>query len=96
MKVRRGAVVIVDWLDAVTEAAGWGPHDKGGPSKVRSVGFLMSWDKAAIVLAGDGAPKDPHKDEVNRTITIPLGMVQRVREVRLSETRRIDVSRRVQ
>lgn len=87
--IRRGSLVIVDWLDAHTPSPGWdAPKRKDfKPERVRSVGFVVNADAKALTLCGDGAPKRPHKDSVNRPITIPLGMITRVREVRLSECR---------
>lgn len=84
--IRKGSLVVVDWLDTHTPHTGWTPpaSEDFKPAPVRSVGFVMNADRHAITLAGDGQPKDPHKAEVNRPITIPVGMVTRVRVVRLS------------
>ena len=86
MKLRRGSLVIVDWLDTHTDA-GWQAPDELDvkPAPVRSVGFVVAATAEALVLAGDGAPKNPHKDEVNRRITIPAGMVKCVRSVCISK-----------
>lgn len=79
--MRKGQLVIVDWLDAHTPDNGWDAMDPDDfkASPVRSVGFVMNVDKHAISLAADGNPKRPHLDSVNRPITIPLGMITRIR-----------------
>lgn len=89
LKIRKGALVIVDWLDATAHEAGWNgpPENRGEPT--RSTGIVVAVSSQALTLAADWGPSEKHKGDVNRAFTIPVGMVKRVREVRLAECRRI-------
>ena len=79
-----GTLVLIDWLDASSDH-GWQPSAdvKNKPDPVRSVGWVLKHDKHAITLAADGLKRKPHKHDVNRTITIPLGMVSRIWRIKL-------------
>lgn len=83
--IEPGTPVYVDWLDAHTPETGWSKIDKRDfkPEKVRSFGFLLNSDDAAVTIAGDANPRRPLKDDVNRVITIPAGMVTKIGELQL-------------
>lgn len=82
-KPARGRLVVVDWLDATAHPAGWDGAPVNKAEATRSVGIVLAVSKDAITLAGDWSPKEKHKGDVNRAFTIPLGMVRRIRSVKL-------------
>jgi hypothetical protein len=81
--VKRGTLVLVTWLDAHSEV-GW--EDVKNvylkPDVVLSVGWVISDNEDALVLAADvDAKARGRKKDVNRTILIPRGMVIGTTEV---------------
>lgn len=82
MALKRGTAVEVTWLDAEAQS-GWGAirevRDK--PVPVKSLGFVLHDNDEAIVLAGDVGEKLTEDEDVNRTMIIPRGMVQKVRRL---------------
>lgn len=82
-KPTRGRLVVVDWLDATAHPAGWDAAPINAADLVRSVGIVLAVNTHAITLAADWSPVEKHKGDVNRAFTIPLGMVQRIRSVKL-------------
>lgn len=81
----RGRIVVVDWIDATAHPAGWdgiGAVENRG-ERARSVGIVVAVNEKAITLAADWSPSEKHKGDVNRAFTIPLGMVRRIRAVKL-------------
>jgi hypothetical protein len=90
MKLRRGRLYVIDWDDAVAGETGWNPAKNLKADRARSVGWCVGVTENEVTLVADGsATKKIHKDHVNRPMTIPVGMIRRVREVRLSECRRV-------
>lgn len=85
MAMRRGALVRVRWLDAHAET-GWGnvKDVERKPNVVLSVGFVVAHTDKALVLAADVDPKGRGRTkDCNRTLLIPIGMVQEVEEIEL-------------
>lgn len=82
-EIELGTPVMLDWLDAHTPEAGWTKIDKDlfRPEKVRSFGFLLNRDGTAVTIAGDANAKKPLKDDVNRVLTVPIGMVVLIQPV---------------
>lgn len=89
--IKRGTLVIVEWLDATAHPAGWDGVGKANnkAERCRSVGIVVAVNGQALTLAADYSPTEKHRGDVNRAFTIPLGMVTRVREVRIAECRRL-------
>lgn len=87
--VKAGQLVVIDWLDAVAHAAGWDDAPKNRAELTRSVGLVTAATSDAITVAGDWGPKEGARGHVNRAFTIPWGMVRHVRQVRVSECRRL-------
>lgn len=83
VKPSRGRMVVVDWLDATAHPAGWDGAPENKAEWTRSVGIVTAVNSHAITLAADWSPIEKHKGDVNRAFTIPLGMVQRIRSVKL-------------
>jgi len=83
VKLRRGDLVVVDWLDAAAHAPGWEDAPENVAEKCHSVGIVTAVSASAITLAADYGPKK-HREHVNRAFTIPVGMVTRVRRVNLA------------
>lgn len=69
-------LVLVKWVDAVTDNHGWRPVEdikKTTPSKCQSVGFVLKQTTTCIVLASSLGEADCDGD-----ITIPMGMVKEI------------------
>lgn len=77
--VRKGQLVIVDWLDATAHETGWNDSPVNHAEKARSVGIVTDVSHNAITLAADYDPRAKHRSHVNRAFTIPMGMVTRIR-----------------
>lgn len=87
-RIGRGMLVIVDWLDAVADHE-WQEAGEAKPERVRSVGIIVATGRdGTLKLAADYGPRK-YKDDVNRVITIPGGMVKRVRAVRLGDCKEL-------
>lgn len=85
MRLQRGTLVVVDWLDAVADH-GWDDASRAKAERVRSVGVLCAVGRdGTLSLAADFDPSEKHKGDTNRRIVIPGGMVKRVRRVRLAQ-----------
>ena len=75
--MKRGTLVVISWLDAHADS-GWGPvkEQTTKPQAVLSVGWVIKDTKKAIVIAADVDPKGQgRKDDCNRTLLVPKGMV---------------------
>ncbi len=83
MVLKRGTLVVVDWLDAEADSV-WvairDVHPK--PQPVHSAGYVLHDNDDCIVIAGCVGDKFTEDETVNRTIVIPRGMVQKVRRPR--------------
>lgn len=75
-------LVIVEWLDAVSEAhAGWKALDKireNAPIPMKSVGWIVSNTKSHVTLVSS---LDKGQSEGDGDVTIPKGMVQKIIEL---------------
>ena len=83
MNPKRNSLVEVTWHDAHSDGGGWGDADVVAsaviaPYVVRSVGFLIGSDKRGVVVAQSRAELS---GRVTDTMTIPRGMVRRVRRL---------------
>lgn len=72
------SLVLIDWDDAVTDSL-WHEVGKPKPSRVKSIGWVVYHDKHSITVTADGSRRRKvHKAHVNRTMTIPIGMVKKI------------------
>lgn len=83
-----GQLVLVEWLDAAAQAGWTAVADvKNKPETVMTVGFLVLHDDKAITVCGDRGKHHKRRlkkgGEINRTLTIPAGMVVAVTEIHL-------------
>ena len=77
-------VELVIWNDAVADS-GWKEHqDAAALQTVRSIGYVVSSDRKAIVLAGSwGFNTETKKMETNNRITIPKGWIVNRTRIRI-------------
>lgn len=83
MVIKQGTLVQVDWHDA--EATGEWTAIKDVEqtvSLVHSVGYVLFDKVDLLVLAGDVGDKYEPEQTVNRCITIPRGMIYKVRRIK--------------
>ena len=67
---------LIIWNDAVADS-GWKEHKDAAPLLVvRSIGYVVSSDRKAVVLAGSwGFNTETKKMETNNRMTIPKGWI---------------------
>ena len=83
MNAKRHPMVEVVWHDAHSDGGGWKQptealRDVAEPYVVRSVGFLLKANKREVVVAQSRTDRAGY---VTDTMTIPRGMVRRVRRL---------------
>jgi len=69
-------IVLVKWVDAVTEDHGWRKITDvklGKPEKCESVGWLIKQTKEHVILVSSRGGQDCDGD-----ITIPIGMIKEI------------------
>jgi len=76
-------IVEVTWHDTHSESGGWQePHlvarNVAAPFVVRSVGFLLRADNKCVILAQTRTTDG----RVTDTITVPRGVVRRIKQLR--------------
>jgi hypothetical protein len=74
-------LVLIEWLDAMSDDAGWKPWKrvaKQEPVLVHSVGYVVSDVPAFMTLAGSVVAIDGTCDG---DVTIPRSMIQRIHEL---------------
>lgn len=72
-------LVLIEWLDAVTDDAGWKKISDVArirPPVCRSVGWILKETKSHITIAAT-----IHGDDCDGDVTIPRGMVRKVTEL---------------
>jgi len=74
-------LVLIEWVDAVTEA-GW-ELGKGHckVDLVYSVGYLLSSDDTEIILAADVSPDRENQLHTNRRLAIPSQWIKDIKEI---------------
>jgi hypothetical protein len=85
---RSGQLVLVEWRDAHADS-GWAALGdvKTKPDIVMSVGWVIHHDDKAITVCADRGRKHRRQfkktGDVNRTLTIPAGMIRKVWEIHI-------------
>lgn len=72
-------LVLIEWLDAVTDDAGWkkiADVQAQRPPVCRSVGWILKETKSHITIAAT-----IHGDDCDGDVTIPRGMVRKITEL---------------
>lgn len=72
-------LVLVEWLDAVTDDAGWKKIEdvaKTRPPVCKSVGWILKDTKTHITIAAT-----IHGADCDGDVTIPRGMIRKVTEL---------------
>ncbi|HYC64623.1 MAG TPA: hypothetical protein VEC14_07835 [Reyranellaceae bacterium] len=72
-------LVLVRWLDAVSDDSGWKPLAKlrqQKPPLVRSVGWIVKQERGYLTLAASLVGDDADGD-----VTIPVGMIRSVEQL---------------
>ena len=74
-------LVLIEWVDAVTEA-GW-ELGKGHCKidLVYSVGYIISRDDTEIILAADVSPDRENQLHTNRRLAIPSQWIKGIKEI---------------
>lgn len=74
-------LVLIEWVDAVTEA-GW-EVGKGHckVDLVYSVGYLLSKNDTEIILAADVSPDRENQLHTNRRLAIPSQWIKDIKEI---------------
>lgn len=74
-------LVLIEWVDAVTEA-GW-EVGKGHckVDLVYSVGYLISRDETEVILAADVSPDRENQLHTNRRLAIPAQWIKDIKEI---------------
>lgn len=79
--MKRLRFVEVEWYDASSSAVWCGPEDLPSITSCITRGWLVDESDQAVVIAGTLQLKGP---DVGEVITIPRGMVKRIRRCKIS------------
>lgn len=75
-----GKLALIEWLDAKEVEYGWHTKDtikKTDSPKILSVGWIAELNEKEVKISAD-IPLDKDDDEAGRSMTIPVGCIQKV------------------
>lgn len=80
--------VEIIWDDAASNSETWvQPKDVTAPEQVITRGWLIRDEPKFVAVASSVSNEDLEEDHVGNTITIPRGMIESMRELRLTTAR---------
>ena len=75
-------LAIILWKDASNHAVEWRENISSKLATIVSVGFIVHESTKAITLVQSVCVKGPGKGSSNNAMTIPMGCIKRIREIK--------------